>query len=160
MYKFFYDYLKPTYGDCCKLLFTDPDSLCCQIETPDLYQDMGEAINMFDTSNFKPHHPVYSKKNHWALGKMKSETGSTTPHEFISLRAKMYSLSSGNKSQKKSQGYKEKLREKEVHHESFLNVLRNTASTTLAKCRMFKSTNHVLNTVEMTKVCLSAFNDK
>jgi len=30
MYRFFYDYLKPKYGDKCKLLFTDTDSLCCR----------------------------------------------------------------------------------------------------------------------------------
>ena len=32
---------------------------------------------------------------------MKSETGSTPPLEFVGLKAKMYSLSCGNKSQKK-----------------------------------------------------------
>ena len=32
--------------------------------------------------------------------------------------------------------------------------------TTSGKFCLFQSTNHVLKTVEMTKVCLSAFNDK
>ena len=40
MYEFYYDYLKPKYQSRCKLLFTDTDSLCCQIQTPDIYQDM------------------------------------------------------------------------------------------------------------------------
>jgi len=31
MYKFYYEYLKPKYGDRCRLLFTDTDSLCCEI---------------------------------------------------------------------------------------------------------------------------------
>ena len=31
MYKFYYEYLKPTYKDDCQLLFTDTDSLCCHI---------------------------------------------------------------------------------------------------------------------------------
>ena len=62
MYKFFYDHLKPTYGDRCKLLFTDTDSLCCQIETPDLYQDMGEAMDMFDTSTSNPTIPCTPKR--------------------------------------------------------------------------------------------------
>jgi len=67
MYKFYYDYLKPKYGDRCMLLFTDTDSLCCHIETLDSYQDLGENIDMFGTSNFK--HPLYSMHNHRALGK-------------------------------------------------------------------------------------------
>jgi len=106
MYKFYYDYLKPRYGNHCKLLFTDTDSLCCEIQTADLYSDMSEAMDLFDTSNFEPGHPLYSTRNHRVLGKMKSETGSVPPREFVGLRAKMYSLSSGNKSQQKVKGIK------------------------------------------------------
>ena len=46
--------------------------------------------------------------------------------------------------------------QKHVQHESFLHVLRNTASTTNAKFRAFRSTNHVLNTVEMSKLSVCA----
>ena len=38
------------------LLFTDTDSLWCQIETPDLFWDTSENIDLFDTSNFNPDH--------------------------------------------------------------------------------------------------------
>jgi len=37
MYQFYYDYLKPKYGDKCTLLFTDTDYFCCHIQTEDLY---------------------------------------------------------------------------------------------------------------------------
>jgi len=39
MYYFYYDYLKPKYGDKCTLLFTDTDSSCCHILTENMYQD-------------------------------------------------------------------------------------------------------------------------
>ena len=87
MYKFYYEYFKPKYGDRCRLLFTDTDSLCCEIQTQDLYQDMAQNIDLFDTSNFNPSHHLYSNHNHRVLGKMKSETGSTFPVEFVGLRA-------------------------------------------------------------------------
>jgi len=61
MYRFFYEYLKLKYGDKCKLLFTDTDSLCCHIETDDLYADMAENIELFDTSNFETTHSLLSK---------------------------------------------------------------------------------------------------
>ena len=64
MHKFYYGYLKPNHGDRLKLLFTDKYSLCCQIETPDLYRDMDEAMDLFDTSNFDPDHDLYSNKYH------------------------------------------------------------------------------------------------
>jgi len=84
--------------------FTDTDSLCCKIQTEDPYEDMEESADQFNTSNFEPTHPLYSKQNNRGLGKMKSETGSTPPAEFVGLRAKMYSLSCGIKSQKKAKG--------------------------------------------------------
>ena len=68
MYEFYYGFLKPKYGSRCKLLFTDTDSFCCEIETDDVYADMGEAIELFDTSNFDTVHKLYSRDNHRVLG--------------------------------------------------------------------------------------------
>jgi len=104
MYKFYYDHLKVKYQDRCSLLFTDTDSLCCEIQTDDLYSDMGASLDHYDTSNFAQDHPQYSTMNRRVLGKFKSETGSVAPSEFVSLRAKMYSLDCQTKSQKKAKG--------------------------------------------------------
>jgi len=160
VYKFYYDYLKPKYQERCMLLFTDTDSLCCHIQTPNLHRDMSEAMDLFDTSNFDPDHFLYSRKNYRVLGKMKSETGSTPPLEFVGLRAKMYSLSCGEKSRVKVKGITKNYVKKKVRHQSFVDVLRNLSPRTEATFRLFKSTNHVLNTVEITKLCLSAMDDK
>jgi len=92
MYEFYYDYLKPKYMDRCKLFFTDTDSFCCHIQREDLYKDMTENIDLFDTSNFEQTHLLYTKTNHRIVGKFKSETGSLAPLKFVRLRAKMYSL--------------------------------------------------------------------
>jgi len=89
---FEYDYLKPKYSDRCKLLFTHTDSFCCHIQTEDLYKNMSQNLDLFDTSNFETTHPLYTTKNHRALGNFKSETGSLASLEFVGLRAKMYSL--------------------------------------------------------------------
>ena len=97
MYTFYYDHLKAKYGNRCTLLFTDTDSLCCHIQTPNLYEDMEVDSNEYDTSNFEKDHPLYSTANHRVLGKFKSETGCLAPREFVGLRAKMYSLDCGKK---------------------------------------------------------------
>jgi len=47
-----------------------------------------------------------------------------------------------------------------VRHQQFLDVFRNSKQTTMAKFRGFRSTKHVINTVEMKKLCLCAFDDK
>jgi len=69
MYKFYYDTLKSKYGDWLKLLFTDTDLLYCEIKTKDLYRDMKEYINLYDTSNFDFTHPLYLKAYYGVLKK-------------------------------------------------------------------------------------------
>ena len=90
MYDFHYNQILPKYCQNAKLLFTDTDSLCYQITTSDLYNDMNENLDMYDTSNFSKTHPLYSSTNNKVLCKFKSETAETTPLEFLGLRAKMY----------------------------------------------------------------------
>jgi len=92
MYTFYYDHLKAKYVNRYTLLFTDTDSLCCHIQTLNLYEDMEVDLNEYDTSNFEKDHPLYSMANYRVLGKFKSETGSLAPREFVGLRAKVYSL--------------------------------------------------------------------
>jgi len=130
MYKFYYDYLKSKYGDKCKLLFTDTDSLCCHIQTGDLYADMAENIEHFDTINFETTHPLYSLQNHRVLGKFKSETGSLALTEFVGLRAKMYSLYVPNSQTKiRAKGIKKSYIKKHARHQQFLNVLQTKQIT-------------------------------
>ena len=162
MYKFYYDYLKPKYGDKCTLLFTDTDSLCCHIETDDLHADMAQNLDLFDTSNFEQDHPLYSTQNHRVLGKFKSETGSAAPSEFVGLRAKMYSLDVPNEKKEskiRAKGIKKSYIKKHVRHQQFLDVL-HTKMPTQSRFRTFRSKNHTLQTVEINKTCLNAFDDK
>ena len=79
----------------------------------------------------------------------------------MGLHAKLYSLDVPNKqSHIKVKGVKKHYVKKNVRHDEFLAVLRQNKTHTKATFRSFRSTNHVLQTVEMTKLCLSAFDDK
>jgi len=47
MYQFHYEHILCQYGaDRARLLFTDTDSLCYQIQTDDLYQDMANNLQL------------------------------------------------------------------------------------------------------------------
>ena len=50
MYKFWYGYLKPKYGDKIKLCYTDTDSFVIEVKTEDLYTDISaDAKKWYDT---------------------------------------------------------------------------------------------------------------
>ena len=90
MYRFHYDYVKPKWGSKAALLFTDTDSLCYEIQTDDFYEDIKDAPEWFDTSNYEEDHPLFSKKNKKQVGFMKDECGGSQILRFIGLRSKLY----------------------------------------------------------------------
>ena len=55
MYEFWYDYVKPKYGEKAKLCFMDTNSFMVYMKTDDIYQDIAEDVETrFDTSNYRP----------------------------------------------------------------------------------------------------------
>ena len=62
MYKFYYDYLKVKYGDKCKLIYTDTDSLL-EVDCEDFYKDMEKDLHLYDTGDYPKNHPCYSGMN-------------------------------------------------------------------------------------------------
>ena len=67
-----------------KLLFTDTDSLCVQINTDDLYEDMKDFHNELNCSDYPKDHALYSEVNKNMLGKFKDEMCEVV-HEYVGL---------------------------------------------------------------------------
>ena len=55
MYEFWYDYVKPKYGEKAKLFYMDTDSFIIPIKTDDIYKDIVEDV---DTSNYELDRPL------------------------------------------------------------------------------------------------------
>ena len=54
VYEFWYDYVKPKYGENAKLCYMDTDSFIVPVKTSDIYKEIAEDIETrFDTSNFE-----------------------------------------------------------------------------------------------------------
>ena len=52
-YKFWYDYVSPTYGDKAKLCCTNTDSFIIYIKSEDFFEDISNYVKKwFDTSNY------------------------------------------------------------------------------------------------------------
>ena len=53
MYEFWYDYIKPKYGDKARLCYTDTDSFIMHIKTDSFCKDINNDVDKwFDTSNY------------------------------------------------------------------------------------------------------------
>lgn len=92
MYNFHYNWTIKKYGTNVKLCMTDTDSLFYYITTPDVYEDMRNYIDLFDTSDYPVGHPCHCDNNKKKLGKFKDELNGKPPREIIGLRAKCYSV--------------------------------------------------------------------
>ena len=62
MNEFHYNIIKKQYGEREKLLFTDTDSLCYEIEAEDVY-DMYKNKALYDFSDYSENHEYYTKNN-------------------------------------------------------------------------------------------------
>ncbi|WAR28171.1 hypothetical protein MAR_013875 [Mya arenaria] len=141
MYNFHYNYIKPNYildaygSSGAKLLFTDTDSLAYEIKTVDFYADINENVEqMFDTSNFPADHPsgIKSGVNKKVVGMFKDECGRKIMHEFVGLRAKLYSyrMYEGNeplarpKEEKRCKGVKQSVVKKEINFDDYKACLK------------------------------------
>ena len=123
MYNFHYNYIKEKYKSDARLLFTDTDSLCYEIVTEDIYDDMLQDVRLFDTSEYKQDKPLHSTANKKVIGKMKDETHGIPIQEFVGLRPKMYSITyteENNEVEKKTaKGIKKCVTKRVIRHKSY-----------------------------------------
>ena len=75
MYKFWYDYFKPKYGDKAKLCYMDTDS-SINIITEDFFEDISDDVEVwYDTSNYDENDkkPLPVRKNKKVIRLFKDE---------------------------------------------------------------------------------------
>ena len=122
MYDFYYNTLKARYGDKIRLLYTDTDSLIVHVQTEDIYADMAQNLDDYDTSNYPADHPLFSTANKKIIGKFKDELGGKVMTEFIGIRPKMYSYV-GEESGKRAKGVKKSVLCKTISHDDYRTCL-------------------------------------
>ena len=89
IYKYWYDYMKPRYGNNVKLCYMDTDSFVMNIKTEDFYKDIANDLEKrFDTSNYETNRPLPTGQNKKVIRLMKDELGGKIITEFVTLRPK------------------------------------------------------------------------
>ena len=67
IYEFHYDYIKNKYGNSSILLFTDINSLMCDIKGEVVYEDFSNDKDMFDFSSYLTKSKYYDNSNKFSL---------------------------------------------------------------------------------------------
>jgi hypothetical protein len=163
MFTFYYEYLKPKYGDKMRLLSTDTDSFILEIYTEDLYQDIKQDLDHFDTSDYPPDHELYSSKNKKVLGKYKDELNSKVLKEFVGLSPKLYSLKvhdSKVEEKKVGKGIPRHLLRDRLRHQDYVNCLHSKTYRRPMSSHRIQSKNHQISTVVQEKQTLSSLDTK
>ena len=163
MYEFWYDYIKPEYGDKAKLCYTDTDSLVMHNKTEDFYKDIANDVErLFDTSNYnkKDDRPLPIGRNKKVIGMFKDELGSKIMIEFCALRAKTYAYKLDDDTEfKKAKGAKKSVIKRELMFEIYKDSLLND-KIILRSQQRFRSNHHRVYTEEVNKIALSSNDDK
>ena len=124
VYEFWYDYVKPKYGEKVKLCYMGTDSFILYIKTDYIYKNIAEDVKTrFDTSNYKP---LPKGKNKKVIGLMKDEFGGKIMAKFVGLRAKAYSYLIDHGSEEKSKRHKKYVIKRKRKSENYKNCSETT----------------------------------
>ena len=161
MYEFWYDYMKPKYGNNVKLCYMDTDSFVINIKTEDFYKDIANHVEKrFDTSNYEVNRSLPTGKNKKVIGLIKDELGEKIIMEFVTLRPKTYSyLTDDCKEDKKAKGTKKCVIKRMIKFNDYKNCLLKDKVILKSKQR-FINKKHDVYTENINKIALSNNDDK
>ena len=164
MQKFHYGFMKPMYGEKCKLCFTDTDSFMYHIETEDVYRDFEKYKYGFDFSDYPKDHFLHSNKNKKVVGLPKDEANGKVISEFCGLRPKSYSFIFENEiGELKGKGVPKAVLKKCIRHEDYKKEVLGTTPEEISKSVSFNkisSSKHNVYNEHTSKVGLCSVDDK
>ena len=163
IYEFWYDYIKPKYGDKARLCYMDTDSFIMQIKTEDFYNNINNDVDKwFDTSNYdkNDNRPLEIEKNKTLIGKFKAELGGKITTEFCALTAKAFANKLDDDTEmKKAKSTKKCIVKREITFKNYLDALFND-EVIIRSQQGFRSDNHRVYTKKVNKIALSSNDDK
>ena len=180
MGSFWYNVLKPCYGDNLKLLLSDTDSFIYAVYTDDGYEDLSHLGDYMDLSGYSSKTILgkyHDSKNKKVPGKFSDERPNEIIKEVVALKPKMYSLKTKVLTCSKQNDQKHvctkacfvgqsatakgvsRSAKKRISHMDYLSVLENKSSATCIN-RSIRSFNRTLYSIEVKKRSLFAYDDK
>ncbi|KAK3928244.1 Tyrosine--tRNA ligase [Frankliniella fusca] len=161
MYEFDYKVLKQKYGSSISVCGTDTDILIVEIFTEDIYADMYEMREYFDTSDYPKTHPLFTLSNKKDMGKFKDEMNSVPIVAFVGLRAKMYSFKTKSNGEKSvGKGIPRGALKTQLCFEDYQNCITKFERKNVSFSKISTDRKHNVFTTYSVKKGLSCFDDK
>ena len=163
MCEFWYDYIKPKYGNRSKLCYTDTDSFVIHNKPEDFYKDIANDVEKwFDTSSYDENNerslPIGKNKN--VIHLFTDKLGGKIMKVFAGVRAKTRTyLMDDDSETKKAKGTKKCVKKKDLMVKNYEDCLYND-QIILKSPERFKSDHHAVYTEEVNKIALSSNDDK
>ena len=135
------------------MLFTDTDSLTCEIKSEDVYEEFFKYKHFFNFSNYPEDSKFFDQANKKVIGKIKDESEGKIIGEFAKL--KVYST--------KNIDGKESNMAKGVNIAPEFNEFKDTLFNKKIirhKMRRIQGKKHKMGTYKINKISLSVFDDK
>ena len=86
LYNFWYNYIKPQYGEKAKSCYMDTDPFIAHVKMEYIYKDISEDVQKrFDTSNYEVDRSFPTGKNKTAPGVMKEELGGNIVKKLVNI---------------------------------------------------------------------------
>ena len=182
MVNFHYKHIKSKYGKKATLIYSDTDSLIYLIITDDIYDDMVQDNDMFDFSDYPKDHKLYQMniigvdehgkniiRNCKTPGKFKEDNNSKVCKKMVVCRVKSYAEEfvsviddegeSHTDYKKTGKGVPKHIIDKKLHYDMY--------EESLLQQKVYKSdyngilsVNHEIGTYSMSKISISAYEDK
>ena len=94
MYRFYYDVMKPKYGENIRMVYAGTDRFVFHTKTGDIYiyPDLKDINDEIDFSGYDKNHKCYDAANKKVLGKWKDEVDRKIMRGLIGLRPKCYAF--------------------------------------------------------------------
>ena len=116
MHNFWYNYVKPKYGENAEFCYMNTESFIVHVKIDDVFKNIKEDVKIrFYTSNYELNRPLPKRRNENVIRLIKYKLGAESLKLIFALRAKTYSyLIDDGRNDKKATGMK-KLRLKKLN---------------------------------------------
>ena len=92
MHNFWYNYVKPKYGENAEFCYMNTESFIVHVKIDDVFKNIKEDVKIrFYTSNYELNRPLPKRRNENVIRLIKYKLGAESLKLIFALRAKTYS---------------------------------------------------------------------